>query len=577
MKKKYLMFLSILPAFLWIVLIYYKTGILFETNDDRYISEILSGALTGTPTAHTTYVNYLLCLPLMFLYRITANIAWYGILLIVAQVLCYSILIYAFYTKWKLYSLLFFPGVLCSGLYITGFLQYTSTAALLAVTGYVALLMFSDSKTKYSIFFLCELFAFLLRYQAMLMIQPLGLLTFYGLLLTKDVSDSKDTKMSIRSFFKNNLHPTLFPAVLLFFTMLIGLLGNQLGYHSSDWKEYIRFNDARTELLDYYGTPDYSSAKSVLDNYNVSEAEYLSFCNLTILEGNISADCLQELAALSKEQYYSIHNPSITDSITSSITNYLSDGHWLINRIPIILWIGSIIALIVLHKFTYIIPLIGLFLGRTITWSYLLYRGRIPSRVSIPIYICEIIFLIVIFSKILPNTSAFRKPSPQFAIATLTLGLLFMAIASKSCLMQYSYVKQTNQTQTTFDQGFEELQDYCLSHPDNIYLIEAQALGYYKGNALSPAMYQPRNSLASGCWYSQSPHMVNAVSSYIGNTKATETASGNTSLYFIAADGEEERITPILTYLSEYTGHSYIVSDQFTVSHGGTYLVYCYR
>lgn len=575
MKKKYLPFFSILPAFLWIVLIYYETGILFETNDDRYISEILSGALTGTPEAHTTYVNYLLCLPLAFLYRITENIAWYGILLVAIQVLCHSILFYAFYTKWRLYSLPLFLGVLFSDLYIAGLLQYTSTAALLAVTGYVVLLMLSDSRKKYGVFFLCELFAFLLRYQAMLMIQPLGLLTFLGIEYAKKDLVLRDIGTSNSSFFKKNLRHILMPIIALLLTIVIGRLGNHLGYHSSDWKEYIRFNEARTELFDYYGAPDYASAKNILVEYNVSEAEYLSFCNLTILEDNLSADCLQELAELSKEQYYGTHHPSVMDCITSSITNYATDGHWLINKIPITLWIGAIITLIVFRNFTFIIPLIGLFLGRTVTWTYLLYHGRIPSRVSIPIYICEIIFLIVILSEILLCTSTTEKSCRQITIAMFILGLLFMIIAFKSGLMQYRYVKQTNHAQTIFDQSFQELQDYCLSHPDNIYLIEAQALGYYKGKALSPTMYQSRNSLVTGCWYSQSPYMINALSSYIDNTKAS--ASSNTPLYFIAADGESDRIAPILTYLSEYTGHDGILFDQFTVSHGGTYLVYCYQ
>lgn len=577
MKKKYYIFFSILPAFLWIVFIYYKTGILFETNDDRYISEILSGALTGAPEAHTTYVNYLLCLPLMFLYRITGNIAWYGILLVAIQVLCHSILFYAFYTKWKLYSLPFFLGVLLSGLYIAGLLQYTSTAALLAVTGYVVLLMLPDSRKKYSVFFLCELFAFLLRYQAMLMIQPLGLLTFLGIEFAKKDLVLKDIGTSNSSFSNKNLRRILIPLIVLLLTIVIGLLGNHLGYHSSDWKEYIRFNEARTELFDYYGAPDYASAKNILEKYNVSEAEYLSFCNLTILEDNLSADCLQELAELSKEQYYDTHHPSVMDCIISSITNYITDGHWLINRIPIILWICAIIALIVFRNFSFIIPLIGLFLGRTVTWTYLLYRGRIPSRVSVPIYICEIIFLIVILSEILLRTLTTEKSSRQTTITLFIFGLLFMIIAFKSGLMQYRYVKQTNQAQTIFDQSFQELQDYCLSHPDNIYLIEAQALGYYKGKALSPTMYQPRNSLVTGCWYSQSPHMINALNAYIGNTKASESVSGHTPLYFIIPDGENERIAPILTYLSEYTGHEAILSDQFIVSHGGTYLVYCYH
>ena len=56
-KKNSIIFLSLCITGFWILLIYAKTGIVFETNDDRYITEILSGTLTGSPEAHATHVN----------------------------------------------------------------------------------------------------------------------------------------------------------------------------------------------------------------------------------------------------------------------------------------------------------------------------------------------------------------------------------------------------------------------------------------------------------------------------------------------------------------------------------------
>ncbi len=46
-----------------VAVIWLKTGIYFETNDDKCITEILCGQMTGAPQARTVYVSYLLTLP----------------------------------------------------------------------------------------------------------------------------------------------------------------------------------------------------------------------------------------------------------------------------------------------------------------------------------------------------------------------------------------------------------------------------------------------------------------------------------------------------------------------------------
>lgn len=598
MQKKYLLLLAFLAAAFWILLAYYKTGIFFETNDDRYISEILSGTLTGTPEAHTTHVNYLLCLPLMLLYRITGSVAWYGWMLVLGQVFCYTVLCYLFLKKWGVFSLPLYFGILFSGFYMTGLLQYTSTAALLAVTGYVCFYLIDDSRTRLSVFFVLELFAFFIRRQAMLMIQPLGILTLLGLMLSDKISfiskaDSQTEKSRFNvkeyftpSFLRDYIRQCVLPVGILLLALVIGVLGNYIGYHSADWKEYLRFNVAREEMFDYYGTPDYASAKSILDRYQVSEAQYLSFCNFTILEENLSADCLRELADLAKEQYVAERGTSdlvhIKNCVISSIREYLSDEYWQISRITVVLWVLLVLSILCFRKATCLFPAIGLIIGRTITWTYLLYRGRVLARVVMPMYVCEILLLVLMLGSILFHERATKlssdaRSSVGRSAMVLLCALLFLFVSFKSGMMQYRYVKEQNRAQSIFVQSFPELQGYCLSHPENPYLIEAQSLSYYRGNAISPALYQPRNSLVSGCWYSPSPHMKENWNRYIVDSKKTGSQPGKVPLYFIVADGQGDRIAPILTYLSEYTGHPGTLADQFTVSHGGTYLVYCYQ
>ena len=61
-----------------------------------------------------------------------------------------------------------------------GLIQYTSTAALLAMAGYACLIMHSDERKGIIIFGIFEMLAFLLRSDSMLMIQPFGITTVFA-------------------------------------------------------------------------------------------------------------------------------------------------------------------------------------------------------------------------------------------------------------------------------------------------------------------------------------------------------------------------------------------------------------
>lgn len=73
--------------------VYFRAGIYFESNDDRNITEILSGAFGGRPDAHTVYVNYWLSVLLSGLYRITLQIPWYGLMLLLFHMMSYVLIL----------------------------------------------------------------------------------------------------------------------------------------------------------------------------------------------------------------------------------------------------------------------------------------------------------------------------------------------------------------------------------------------------------------------------------------------------------------------------------------------------
>lgn len=172
------------------ITVWNRMGIFFGTNDDRVITEMLAGTIVQVPDPHVKLVNWLLTAPLCFLYGISAQVPWYGLCLIAFQTLSWAVIFHGvlFCCRNRLEMA---AGIgLCGGcflinLYSVGLIQFTSTAALTAIAGYVCLSLRQDSKGM--VLFGCmELLAYFLRSDAMLMIQPLGAMVFLGLICSGD-------------------------------------------------------------------------------------------------------------------------------------------------------------------------------------------------------------------------------------------------------------------------------------------------------------------------------------------------------------------------------------------------------
>ncbi len=78
-KKALLVIISFIVSLGFMMAIYFTGGIWFETNDDVFISEMLSGKITGVPEFHCPYVGTMITYPITLLYRILPAVPWWGI------------------------------------------------------------------------------------------------------------------------------------------------------------------------------------------------------------------------------------------------------------------------------------------------------------------------------------------------------------------------------------------------------------------------------------------------------------------------------------------------------------------
>lgn len=592
-KHKNLIF-SIAISFLWICLISMITGIYFETNDDRLFSEIFSGAMTGTPEFRSYYIHPFLGLIITLFYRITTVLPWYGLFLILFQWICHASFTYSvlsWYEKTRKRLAAFSLLVAYYGICFTflAHIQFTSTAALLAITGYVCLFLSLDmssfdvsiSTGKDStglLFFIMQLLSYLLRSDSMLMIQPYGMAILAALLLCRFIrAKSKETRWILCRFFCK----VLFSMILL---ILLGKTTHFLFHHGEGWTEYEKINQGVTEITDYSRIPDYTEVKSILEKYEVSEKQYQAFFQYAMIEPNLSGDCLLEVAEYARTMQ---PETSIQQVLAGIRGSYLNPEYYSTGKLTLVLWFLAISAVLLSGNYLSLLPLAGLFLSRTVIWGYLIYRGRTPFRVIYPLWVAEILLLMVILCLELAGDHSPKSDTSsevdlksskyayeyskrakytivlcQFLFCLLILGSLW--ILKK----QYTIIKPQNQSDKLYSAGYSDLIDYCDSHPENHYFLDAGTLLYYRGSAYTSKPFHPRNSLITGCWYSGAPVLYDRIAEY---------APQNMDIYLIVSPDLFYQKKAVLAYFEEWRNTKAVYEESFTVSNGGTYEVYAFH
>lgn len=542
-------------VFLMVALVWYKTGIFFETNDDKCITEILCGRMTGSPDAHTVYVSCLLSLPLSLLYRAAPMVPWYGMTLILFHLFAYTFVLESIYSRcgkvWEMAAGTALVALtLLTNLYLLGCIQYTSTGALVAAAGYFCLLVQADRKRGWACFFLLQLMACLLRVNAMLMMQPMGILAMGGALTGR-------WEMTIRERASVMGKVLLAPAAAL----LVVLAANTLAYRGSGWQEYMDFLDAEAVLFDYEGLPPYGEVREILDRYQVSEVDYYAYASYMIPDWVLPAECAAEVAAYAQESRGARDLGEWWGELWRSM---LEDSHWGVNRVLAVLWV-FVAALALLGKDGFLLlPAAGLLAGKLFSWGFLLYQGRFPLRVSMPLLAGEMLLLLALLIKGCQRPVSAGKGRWRLATGAVLLSAL-CAAGVRAGRSQYSYVRNENGGQRIFMEGLRDLGAYCAAHPENRYILDGVSTGYYRGSALEYEIYGERNYIVAGSWYSNSPGLRSYNAGYL---------SGGDGFYFVVPDSGAGPSHPCVAYLTQETGVPPELSERITVSHGGSYLVY---
>ena len=401
----------------------------YETNDDELLNLIAAGAWGFKSSQYLVYQNIVLGYVFKMLYTVLPCLNNYAIFFIICNVVCVVLLAYRFgKTHSTAVSILFVTG-LCILLKADFFetIQYTKNAFLYAAVGWIYLLsQNSDHKISDSVIGIVLLsISFMTRKESMLFSTPFVIAWLIG----------------HRSIIRD--HRTIFikrGCILLI--VIVGLfLINKLSLRSPEWNAYIRYNDVRTELLDY-GIPSYEENSQFYDSTGISENDLDVMSQWNYGDNQVyDYETMHSIADLKHRPLFSI------SSLITSMEDLYTVAHS--SALPAI-WFLLIAAIVFLHNKEGAIFMVLSSLVIFVEYVFLNNNLRVIWRVEIGIWLIPI--LLALF-----ELNGERETDSSLSIPSLIASLLALSVIASQLVFNFAFRKHFSISLKNEDNRYDEI------------------------------------------------------------------------------------------------------------------------
>lgn len=503
----------------------------FDLNDDVLIKDIVAGIQTGTPSGYSIQMLYPISVFISLFYRIVKGVDWYGLFLCGCQFFSLFLIAYrslelleqrkqeragilGLRCQWikgaaaewiGSIGLLLLEGLLTCGLFLWTlvYVQYTVTCGCLMAAA--AFLLYTTPQ-EYSISqflranvvsILMMITAFCLRTEMFLLLLP-----FVGAAgLCKWLQEGLRAQMA------------KYGLVLGLLAGGIGLCfwGDRLAHRMPEWQEFQRIFDARTQIYDFYGLPSYEEHADFYTSIGLSQAQYALLKNYNYgVDESLSAEHFEQIEAYAKMVYQ--ESKTAKERGKEALWNYrqrlFGTEEAPLNRIVILAYAAVVVVLLAGRRAGYLWQPLLLLLARNVSWFYIEYRGRVVSRITIPLYLME---LLLLAGMLLQHCSA-QADGQQAAerSAVLRYGRLAAALVLLlwSVLLipaQMERVAAEAERRSEINAANEALQAYCKENSEHYYYVDVYSTVYFSEKMFEKVDNSKRNYDIIGGWACKSP------------------------------------------------------------------------
>ena len=473
----------------------------YDLNDDVLIKDILSGAYTGTPSGYNNQMMYPISVLIAGLYRLIPSVPWYGIILmgglaasvsiIVYRLLCYTLNI------WIKLAMSVFAVVLILGVYLDEItnMTYTVVSAMLATAACVWVLTDNNLRLRDNIvpIVLC-IISFNIRSEMFLLMSPY----MAAVALIKFIFDL--SKKTLRNL--SEIAAVILAGVV--FTFLI----DTIAYSGSEWREYRRLFDARTEVYDFTGIPEYDTNEDFYESEGITREQWQLLVDYNYaLDENITADTLEKIASYVRSgeakdangNPYTRANVGIKTAIGQyirSIVDFTADPMYMPLRLIVtLLFIALIILSVLSRRGDTLVGLAVVLLCRSVPWIYFYYSGRPVERLSHPMFFIEAAILLTMLC--------------QTKIGRLDKGLVYLTLILILVLCVVNLKTELDDTarqmreREEVNASYEKLCEHTMT-TEGYFLIDVYSTVDFTEKVFAPQADKSNQMLAGG-WMAGSP------------------------------------------------------------------------
>lgn len=569
-----LFFFLLLAAFYAIELL--LVGPVDGINDDWGMYSILSGAYTGTPDAHVMFFLYPLSWLLSKLYSLCRFIPWYGLFQHGVQVGSLFV-VYRRALKIRkkhdpekfflpiafiLFLLLFF----IVNLNVLSEAQYTTTAGLAAAAALFCFITARTGQTKAG-FFLDNIPTFLLSWISFSMRQNI----FYLCLPMAGMLWLSKWILSYR----NKHEDTAFK--LLGFVAILGLgMGilwgvNAAAYASSEWSDFRKINHYRERVGDFYTWPEYEECKDDLNALGIDEESYqYRRSGAPFIGYDMSVSDWEEMHRIARKCY--LERTSLKDRLKRTAIGLINvffygDGMQPANLLAGLLLLFTPVYIILQQNGQALFVYLMYLFGRSVSWCYVLYEGRFPKRIVQPLITVDYMILFAILLAF--NLLHFYKTRDYAVLLAVVLPLAVFSLHVTRENVQENY--------HVHREIWEELKNYCRSHPDNFYIwtYNTGTLEHFCETPFAADQDVYQNFLYTNWGVVCNPNTQKKLSDQgIGDFGRDLVDSSH--VYFILQEAPHNEEHPVILYFRHTYQAKLTVADTFTAG-DATYCVYQLR
>ncbi len=483
-------------AALYFLLIFILIPFTYGINDDMTLRDIASGAVSGTPDGHLIYVQYVLGKLISLLYMAVQGIDWYALVWLGLMLFCFGLLLYRTAAlcrciKRSLLAGLFGALVLFTLVYLDYFVnfQYTIVASITGGTAVFFYFTMDPEKPlyvrlrEYAVIALLAWITYCIRSQVFMLAVPFGAVLFLG-------------KKKIRIAEKAMFLAAVLAGIFVVFIIERG------AYSSQEWKDFRNFNQARTEIYDYYGVPPYSENEAFYESIGMEECDVVNLerYRLYFTDG-LETGKLEETAEYAEKLWKETQTPiqRVKNGIKLAAKGFGAESNLLVN-IAAKLFLAAVLIRGWKRRRKDFWMGGSLLLIEGALWLYLGCEGRLPDRVGAALLITEFSCALALLFH-----GCMDEGKEVSLVKSRVLAAGFFVLAAAVCGLHIASVREERMSAARRNEEFERFNAYFAEHSENVYFYPVDFSGDYTENLRIFRSFEVSNGFPLGGWLTFSP------------------------------------------------------------------------